>query len=85
VVLDHGGDARLGVLAVGCDEVLAEGDPFTSFSGLDVGRLRFVSEAEGEFLGVRVGFAAASMAECSPKMASFIVISQNLAREMTGT
>nr|QIG93490.1 hypothetical protein G6P99_13900 [Bradyrhizobium sp. 6(2017)] len=56
MVLDHGGDARLGVLAVGCDEVFAEGDPFTSVAGLDVGRLRFVMDAEGEFVGVRVGF-----------------------------
>ena len=56
VVLDHGGEARLGVLAVGCDEVLAEGDPLTSVAGLDVGRLRFVMDAVGEFVGVRVGF-----------------------------
>src|SRR5271166_3619842 len=33
VVLDHGGDARLGVLAAGCDEVPAEGDPLTSIAG----------------------------------------------------
>src|SRR5258708_31543928 len=32
--LDHGGDARLGVLAVGCDKVLAEGEPLTSVAGL---------------------------------------------------
>src|SRR5258707_12201600 len=56
VALDHGGDARLGVLAVGCDEVPAEGDPLTSVAGLDVGRLRFVMEAESKFVGVRVGF-----------------------------
>jgi hypothetical protein len=56
VALDHGGEARLGVLAVGCDEVLAEGDPLTSVAGLDVGRLRFVMEAVGELVGVRVGF-----------------------------
>jgi len=49
VALDHGGDARLGVLAVGCDEVLAEGDPVDLRRGLDVGRLRFVMEAVGEF------------------------------------
>ena len=56
VVLDHGGDARLGVLAVGRDEVLAEGGSFTSVASLDVGRLRFVMQAVGEFIGVRVGF-----------------------------
>ena len=28
----------------------------TSVAGLDVGRLRFVMEAVGEFVGVRVGF-----------------------------
>src|SRR5262245_26194428 len=56
MVLDHGSEARFGVLAVGCDEVLAEGDPLTSVAGLDVGRLRFVMEAVGEFVGVRVGF-----------------------------
>jgi hypothetical protein len=56
VFLDHGGDARFNVLAVGCDEVLAESDPLTSVAGLDGGRLRFVMEAEGEFVGVRVGF-----------------------------
>ena len=56
VALDHGGDARLGVLAVGCDEVLAEGEPSTFVPGFDVGRLRFVLQAVGEFLGVRVGF-----------------------------
>jgi hypothetical protein len=56
VALDHAGDARLGVLAISCDEVLAEGDPLTSVAGLDVGRLHFVMETEGEFAGVRVGF-----------------------------
>ncbi|UQD71545.1 hypothetical protein JEY40_37830 [Bradyrhizobium japonicum] len=55
-VLDDGSEARLGVLAVGRDKVLAEGDPLTSIAGLDVGRLRFVMEAVGEFVGVRVGF-----------------------------
>src|SRR6266699_4727769 len=56
VALDHGGDARLSVLAVGCDEVLAEDDPLTSVAGLDVGRLRFVMEAVGEFVGERVAY-----------------------------
>jgi hypothetical protein len=56
VALDHGGDARLSVLAVGCDEVLAEGEPSTSVACLNVGRLRFVMQAVGEFLGVRIGF-----------------------------
>ena len=56
VALDLGGETRLSVLAVGCDEVLAEGEPLTCVAGLDVGRLRFVVEAEGEFFGVRVGF-----------------------------
>ena len=52
MALDLGGDARLGVLAVGCDEVLAEGEPLTCVAGLDVGRLRFVMDAVGEFVGV---------------------------------
>ena len=56
MVLDHSGEARLGVLAVGCDEVLAEGGPLTSVTGLNVSRLRFVMEAVGEFVRVRVGF-----------------------------
>ncbi|XSC46635.1 hypothetical protein ACF1BQ_013170 [Bradyrhizobium sp. RDT10] len=56
MVLDHGGEARLGVLGVGCDEVLAEGDPLTSIAGIDVGRLRFIMEAVGEFVGVQIGF-----------------------------
>ena len=56
VALDHGGEARLGVLAVGCDEILAKGDPLTSVAGLDVGCLRFVMEAVGELVGVLVGF-----------------------------
>src|SRR5258707_7037456 len=55
VALDHGGDARLGVLAVGCDEVLAKGDPLTSVAGLDVGRLHFVIDAEGQVVGGPVG------------------------------
>ena len=52
VALHLGGEARLGVLAVGCDEVLAEGNPLTCVAGLDVGRLRFVMQAVGEFVGV---------------------------------
>ena len=51
VALDLGGDARLGVVAVGCDEVLAEGDPLTCVAGFNVGRLRFVMQAVGEFVG----------------------------------
>jgi hypothetical protein len=35
---------------------LQEGDPLTSVAGLDVGRQRFVMEAVGEFVGIRVGF-----------------------------
>ena len=79
--LDQGGEARPGVLAVGCDEVLAEGDPLTSVAGLDVGRLRFVTEAVGEFVGVRIGFTASSMARWSPEEASLILMSHTLARE----
>jgi hypothetical protein len=56
VALDLGGETRLSVLAVGCDEVLAEGNPLTCVAGLDVGRLRFVMQAVGEFAGVLIGF-----------------------------
>ena len=56
LVLNLGGEARLAVLAVGCDEVFAEGDPLTSVADLDVGRLRFEMQAVGQFVGVRVRF-----------------------------
>ena len=84
VALDYGGEARFGVLAVGCDKVLAEGGPFTLVAGLDVGRLRFVRR-KASFLAFGSVFTAPSMARWSTEVASLILISQNLARETTGT